>query len=75
MPGIIRVRTNVLGILKRADQQAAHQDHDADVVEHQAEERVDVAPLGPARSRAGALCSRPPQDFTIEAPRNGIERD
>ena len=49
VPGIIRVSTNVAREPEAADQQAGHQDHVADVVEHQAEERVDV----PAREQAG----------------------
>ena len=46
VPGIIRVRTNVPGE-PEADQEAGHEDHVADVVEHQAEEGVDVASTGP----------------------------
>src|SRR5262245_47823639 len=38
--------------LENRHQQASHQDHDTDVVEHQAEKCVDVAPLGPAVSFA-----------------------
>ena len=57
VPGIIRVSTKSRGIPK-PDQQAGHQDHVADVVEHQPEEGVDVAPA-PSRSGDRARLSRP----------------
>ena len=53
VPGIIRVSTNSAGIPNAGDQQARHQDHVADVVEHQPEEGVDVAPARPGVARAG----------------------
>ena len=47
------------GHLESIDQQAGHQDHDADVVEHQPEERVDVAPPGPDVAGASVVGLRP----------------
>ena len=47
VPGIIRVSTNSRGHAEDPDQQAGHQDHVADVVEHQAEEGVQVASVQP----------------------------
>ena len=46
--------------LEDHDQQAGHQDHDADVVEHQPEEGVDVAAPGPAIAGAFVRVCSPP---------------
>ncbi len=55
VPGIIRVSTNARRKAERADQKRGHQDHVADVIEHQPEEGVDVAP---GRPRVAALPGR-----------------
>src|SRR5262249_18172316 len=57
--------------LEDCHQQAYHQNHDADIVEHQAEERVDIAPLGPAVSLASRTRSCR-LSFHHQSPRSAI---